>query len=94
MFKDFEWNVKCEITGENEDKNTVLTTLTTTLQTIAANPAILDNPTAKMLFNKILITSGVVSPIEIMNEPAQPIQSTMPNNGGKVGVEQMAAMAK
>lgn len=71
-FKDLEWNVEVEVTGETTDKAAVLTTLTTVLQTVVANPQMLQDPNAKMLFNKILETTGVVSPVEI-NEAAQPV---------------------
>src|SRR3990167_9349350 len=40
IFKDLEWKVEVEITGESQDKQEVLTTLTTVLQSIANNPLI------------------------------------------------------
>jgi len=43
----------------------LLQTLATVLQSIAANPQILTDPNAKMLFNKILSATGTVSPIEL-----------------------------
>lgn len=71
VLKDFEWDVDVVVTNEYEDKNAVLQTLNTMLQTIAANPAILQDPNARMLFNKILNESGVVSPMEINSTAAQ-----------------------
>jgi hypothetical protein len=83
MFDDLEWDVEVDVTGENEDKNTVLTTLNTVLQTLATNPAILSNPTAKMVFNKILSETGVVSPLEMAEQPQQPAAN--PVGGQQVG---------
>lgn len=69
ILKDYEWTPIVEVTDENIDKEPVLTTLSTMLQTIAQNPMILQNPDAKMLWNKILNTTGIVSPIEITAQP-------------------------
>ena len=71
----FEWDVEVEITNESTNKEATMTTLTTVLQTIAGNPGVLQDPNMKMLFNKILTTSGEVSPIELSATPAQPTQS-------------------
>lgn len=65
IFKDFEWVADVEITDETIDKEPVLTTLSSVLQTIAGNPAILQDPNAKMLFNRILEETGRVSPVEL-----------------------------
>ncbi len=66
VFSDFEWeNIRVEVTNENTDKAVVLQTLSTVLQTIAANPLILQNPDAKMLFARILSETGVISPIQL-----------------------------
>lgn len=88
VFADFEWdNLKIEITPENNDKQATLTTLSTVLQSIAGNPAILQDPNAKMLFGKILMETGVVSPLEI-SSPTPPPQNTPgggpPAPGGNV----------
>lgn len=64
-FKDFEWDVEVEVTNENTDKEVVLTTLSTVLQTIATNPLVLQDPNARLLFNKILEEAGRVSPVEL-----------------------------
>jgi hypothetical protein len=70
-FKDLEWEVECEITNETIDKEPVMTTLSTVLQTIATNPMVLQDPNVKMVFNKILTETGRVSPIELSNQPMQ-----------------------
>lgn len=75
IFKDLQWEVEVEVTNEQSDKNAVLTSLSTVLQTIA-NPAtaqVLQTPQGKILFNKILETTGVLSPIEMSQ-----VQSPMP----------------
>lgn len=72
IFKDFEWVADVEITDETIDKEPVLTTLSNVLQTIAGNPAILQDPKAKMLFNKILEETGRISPVELSIQPPAP----------------------
>ena len=72
-FKDLEWVVEVEITPEQSNKEVILTTLTTVLQSIASNPAVLTDPNMKMLFGKILEQTGAVSAIEVsqMTAPQQ-----------------------
>ncbi len=74
LLGDFEWdNIKVEVTNENSDKQAVLQTLTTVLQTIATNPMILNDPNAKMVFAKILEETATVSPLELAaTTPSQP----------------------
>ena len=69
VFKDMEWDVVVDVTGESVDKDAV-TTLNTMLQTIAKNPMILQDPNAKLLFNKILNETAIVSPLEISSLPS------------------------
>ena len=78
IFKDLEWKVEVEITGESQDKQEVLTTLTTVLQSIANNPLILQDPNARMLFNKILDTTGTISPMQLSSVSSQPQPNTQP----------------
>lgn len=84
-----EWNAKVDPTGEQGDKNTILTTLTELLGTVAKNPAMLQDPNAKMLFNKILSESGVVSPIEIKEAQAMQSQGQTPNLSAEKGVSDL-----
>jgi hypothetical protein len=65
IFKGFEWEVEVEVSGESSDKQAMLDSLTTILQTIATNPQILQNPTFKSIFSKILETAGAMSPLEL-----------------------------
>ena len=78
LFSDFAWdNIRVEITNENVDKQAVLQTLNMVLTTIAQNPAILQDPNAKMLFNAILTETGRISPLQLTsNIPSQvPLQA-------------------
>lgn len=83
LFKDLQWNVEVEVTGETTDKQAVLTSLTNLFETIAdpVRSQVLKTPAGKLLFNKILETTGNISPIEI-NEanmtPPQPPQAQQP----------------
>lgn len=78
LFKDLEWEVEVEVTNEQSDKQAVLATLNTVLQTVGSNPAVLQDPNMKVLFNKILEVSGTISPIEIAQLP--PAQKEQPTN--------------
>lgn len=69
ILKDLEWDIEVDITGENINKEAIMTTLTTLLQSVAQNPNILIDPTMKTLFNKIIEQTGAISPIEIPNTP-------------------------
>lgn len=74
---DINWDsVEVEITNEQSDKEAVMTTLTTVMQTVAQNPAVLQDPNMKLLFNKILEMTGQVSTIELSTQmpQAQPQQ--------------------
>jgi len=72
LMKDLEWEVDVGITNENMDKQVVLTTLSTVLQTIVGNPQVLQDPNAKLVFNKILQQVQAVSPAELSATQTQP----------------------
>lgn len=72
FFKDFEWEVEVEVTSESQDKQALMTTLSTMLQTIATNPAILQDPNAKLIFSTILNQTGAISPLQLSTAAAQP----------------------
>jgi hypothetical protein len=72
VFKDLEWEVDVQITNEMVDKQAALATISTMLQTIASNPNVLQDPNARMLFNKTLINTGIVSPIELSSKSSVP----------------------
>lgn len=48
-----------------------MATLSTVFNTIASNPNVLQNPDAKMLFNKILLKTNTVSPLELSQQSTQ-----------------------
>lgn len=79
VVKDLEWKLDVMITNEQIDKMAVYQTLNTMLQTIASNPMVLQDPNAKMLFNKSLVL-GNMSPIEFVEAPVPqaPDQSPAP----------------
>lgn len=77
---DIEWELDIDVTGEQNDTQGALATLTTILQTVVGNPAMLQDPNVKMIFNKILALTGTVSPIEIETTEAQPVPM-MPQQG-------------
>jgi len=85
IFKDLEWDVDVEISSETTDKEAVMTTLTTVLQTIIGNPQILQLPEGKLLFNKILEETGKVSPMELAGLQSQAQQAPQATGMEKVG---------
>lgn len=92
LFKNLEWELEVDITGEASDNQADMATLATVFQTVAANPAALQDPHVRMIFNKILMKTGTISPIEIAdgNKPTSqqitPTVSTVapPDKGGAV----------
>lgn len=77
VFEDLEWKLDVGITNEQTDKQAVLSSLTTVLQTLATNPMVLQDPNARLIFNKVLAQTGVVSPVELsaIPPPAPPVPS-------------------
>lgn len=97
LFEDLEWNVEVEVTGETSDKEAVMTTLTTVLQTLATNPNVLKDPNMRVLFNKILETTGVISPVELssamgnsdMQNATQQMQSNPQQKGSGIDMSSL-----
>jgi hypothetical protein len=85
-FKELEWDLEIEVTNENTDKEATLTTLNTVLQTVAQNPQILQDPNAKLIFNKILEESGRISPIQLA-QVSQPTGAVPQIGGNSVSPE-------
>src|ERR1035437_1829402 len=54
IFKDLEWECEVEVTNEQSDKQAIMSTLSTVMQTVASNPAVLNDPNMKMVFMQIL----------------------------------------
>lgn len=80
IFKDSSDEIEVDVTGENVDKD-AMTSLNTLLMYIAKKQGQPFSPEEKLIFNKILIHSGVVSPLELSTippaPPIQPVQSPM-----------------
>lgn len=97
VFKDLEWDVEVEVTGENSNKQVALTTLTTVFKTIASLAGRPMSPDEKLVFNKILQETGVISPLEMSQTtpPTQPMNPVAPAVG-KVGtgLEKLAEVAQ
>jgi hypothetical protein len=71
LLKDIKYKVDIVISNENSNKEAVMTTLTTMLQTIASNPNVLLNPTTRVIMNKIIEETGVISAIDLGYQPSQ-----------------------
>lgn len=87
---DFVMKAVVEVTNENTDKQAVLTTLSSVLQTIAANPMILQDPNAKMVFSAILQETGRISPIQLSTTQAQRQPTPMSSTGGAEALQELA----
>jgi hypothetical protein len=87
--KDLEWKLDIGVTNEQHDKQTIYQTLTTVLQTLASNPMILQDPNAKMVFSKILDSTGIVSPIELTTATAAPQPQPQPQGQPGMPMPQM-----
>lgn len=98
LFKDMEWDVKINTTGEAQNDEDMISTLTTMLQVLGTPQgldALKNNPTFTMLVNRILTTTGQMNPIEL----EQSIQATkqMPSSApteGAVGGEALGGLVK
>lgn len=75
FFKDMEWELEVDITGEQKDKQNNMATLVTVLQAIGGNPALLQDENARMILNKILEMTNAVSPAELASIKATPPQA-------------------
>ncbi len=80
VFSDFEWDsIRVEVTNEQVDKQAVMQTLNTVLQTIASNPSILQNQNAMQLFSAIMRETGAISPIQLSTSASLPPPMVRPN---------------
>lgn len=80
--KDFEWTATVEVTNENTDKQAVLATLSAVLQTVASNPAVLQDPNARMIMGAILTETGRISPIQLSSAASSPQPQPVQPPGG------------
>ena len=77
QFKDLEWNVEVDITGEAQNSKDALATLNTALATIV-QPGFEQNKKAQMIVGRILELTGAMSPVEYNAIPATPMQPPQP----------------
>lgn len=85
VLKDLEWEIEVDVTGEQTDKQAVLTTLSTALN-LVMNPAYGGNQQAQMIVGKILAQTGVISPIELSTTPPPPPMPMAAPPGGALPV--------
>jgi len=83
-FKGLETDIEIEITGEQQDKQAMFSTLNTALVAVT-NPNFANNPKAQFIVDKILTATGHVSPVELssITELQQATNQSVPS-GGKV----------
>lgn len=82
VFKDMEWMPEVDVTNENLDIN-IAATMQTILQFLAAKQGVPMTSDERFVFNKLLMTTGAVSPIELSQQaekpPITPQVSMQPN---------------
>lgn len=76
QFKDLEYDVDVDVTGESKDYQAMMATFSTALQTVMT-PGFEQNERAKMIVDKILDASGHLSPIELSQIKTSPMPSQM-----------------
>lgn len=92
-YANIKYSIKMVITGENDAKKMHLETLATTLQTLIANPAAVQDPRIMKIMNLVLEQTGY-SPLEINAINETPTNSSLnPANQGGGGAENATATA-
>lgn len=92
IFKDLEWELEIDVTGEQKDNQSDMATLATIFQTVASNPQALQDQNVKLVFNKILSKTKTVSPMELQESNSnQPVNPIAPGGGSPVGMENLVA---
>lgn len=69
IFKDFEWEVEVDVTGESSNANEHMQTLVTLYSNLLQSG---NSETASKVMNKILEITGAFSPVELLEMPKQP----------------------
>jgi hypothetical protein len=96
-FKDVEFKLDILITGEQINKSAVFETMANIMQTVAQNPQILQDPTLRKIFNKIIELSGIgISPAQLATPQVQPQATPAPqlNPGLNPEAQPQEALAK
>lgn len=91
FFKGFEGKVSVNITGELEAKAANIDSLNNILMTVAKAPQVLQDPTLRKIFDRIIELTGAISPISLTSNSstpqASPIDPTqmnaIPQQGGQ-----------
>lgn len=76
QFKDLEWEVEVDVTGESIDTKDALTTLNTALK-LVVTPGFEQNEKAKAIVGRILELAGAMDPVEYNALPSAPTPSPM-----------------
>lgn len=76
-FENIKYKLDLLITGESADVGSIIDTLTTTLQTIATNPGILQNPATRKILFTILDKAGI-NPEELGLAQQRPEETLSP----------------
>jgi hypothetical protein len=71
VFDKLEWELEVDVTGEQSDNKSDMATLSTLFQTVVSKQGQPFTPEEKMVFDKILVKSNTVSPIELTTIPTQ-----------------------
>jgi hypothetical protein len=77
LFEDWEGMVDVDTTGEQYDRQALLSTLFQLFGSVAQNPQLLENPTAARIFNEIIETAGA-SPILQQTGQGSSAQQALP----------------
>ena len=77
VFKDMEWMPEVDVTNENLDVNAAAT-MQTILQFLAAKQGMPMTSDERFVFNKLLQTTGAVSPVELSQQAAPKPQVQQP----------------
>lgn len=72
VLKDFEWDIEVDVTGEQANDRADMATLTTMFQTMMGLNGQPMSPESKLIFNKLLMRTNAVSPIELASLESQP----------------------
>lgn len=84
IFSDFQWeNIRVEITNENSDKQVILGVLNDVFGKIISMQGREMSPDEKMIFNKILAETAILSPMQFSNKPMPISTPNLPAIAGR-----------
>lgn len=89
QFKGFKPKLTLNTTNEQKNKMAMLDTLSSVLQTVGSNPAILQDPDLRMIFSQIMETAGApISPVQLSNRQQITPEANQGNEQTNVKFEQ------